>query len=1006
MNTDCETFMERKLPMNLENVKYDAFISYRHCELDKFVAENLHKQLEAFKVPKSLIKTGKTNGKTKIERVFRDRDELPLASNLADPITQALQGSDYLIVICSPRLPESKWCLKEIETFIEMHGRDHVLAVLIEGEPADSFPDILRYDEREVTDENGNKHTIKVEVEPLAADVRGKDNAEVLKQIKNELMRLIAPMLGCNYDDLKMRHKEARQKRILRISLAISIVCIIFTAISTTMALTINKQANTIEEQYRASLEAQAISHASISQTLLEQEDRMAAIAIARIALPDSLEQQKETPYTAAAEYALSDSLGIYNNGEMNTAVKTLEQRSPIQIMFVSPEETTVATVDANNVINLYDITTGATLITHKSSYTMDVELYSKSCISFWGNDKLVYIAEDGFCIYDITTQEETFIAMNDDPYYITGTYNGEYIAVSTRSDFNIYNKEQNQIYNYIFPEGFDGDKAIAFDQDKSLCAFTFYSIHEDGHTGSLALANYKTGELIYSVETKDDFFDKCIFYGNNLITVGRTSLYASDILADGITTHYVSSYSLSEETPNWIYETTQESFDSMTGATNWENNTIVAYGNKYITFIDSKTGEAIDKTTLGDSIVDVAPLNTEGYVLAITNDGSKIYITYDPNDDNLVIDSFNSSNGVFADFYQTAGFSIGHQRNSTSAKIYQRLNSDQLTNLATLDSDIYSAMYSEKQNAFVVTGSNYTSYLKHEDSEAAITLDYSESVEDTFFVGENDEQFVLVNFETMSYFDTKTGELLNTLNIQKPFEELDTQPTTYLASSNSGETILLGTFAGSMLYFYSSTTETGTSVSIPKEAPTEAKYYTISKTGNQYAIAYPCDDSLCVYDSKTNELLAETTINASLVSSIIISEETNNIFVCHLDRSVTVYDLSNLSIKKTYTNIKSGLHSFQKLNWDNANMSETAPTYILQGTTEAYLLNSDLEIVARIYNYLDYDANKQCFYLSRSNELLSVPYYDYDMLIQEADKALQYYELSDYRKNQLGINQ
>lgn len=56
--------------MGLENVKYDAFISYRHSELDKFVAESLHKQLEAFRVPTALTKSGKTNGKTKIERVF------------------------------------------------------------------------------------------------------------------------------------------------------------------------------------------------------------------------------------------------------------------------------------------------------------------------------------------------------------------------------------------------------------------------------------------------------------------------------------------------------------------------------------------------------------------------------------------------------------------------------------------------------------------------------------------------------------------------------------------------------------------------------------------------------------------------------------------------------------------------------------------------------------------------------------------------------------------------
>ena len=31
--------------------RYDAFISYRHTELDKFAAENLHRQMEAFRLP-------------------------------------------------------------------------------------------------------------------------------------------------------------------------------------------------------------------------------------------------------------------------------------------------------------------------------------------------------------------------------------------------------------------------------------------------------------------------------------------------------------------------------------------------------------------------------------------------------------------------------------------------------------------------------------------------------------------------------------------------------------------------------------------------------------------------------------------------------------------------------------------------------------------------------------------------------------------------------------------
>ncbi len=60
---------------------------------------------------------------------------MPLTSDLNDPIMAALHNSEWLIVICSPRLRESLWCKKEIETFIELHGREHVLVVLIEGEP-------------------------------------------------------------------------------------------------------------------------------------------------------------------------------------------------------------------------------------------------------------------------------------------------------------------------------------------------------------------------------------------------------------------------------------------------------------------------------------------------------------------------------------------------------------------------------------------------------------------------------------------------------------------------------------------------------------------------------------------------------------------------------------------------------------------------------------------------------------------------------------------------------
>lgn len=92
--------------MEKNSVKYDAFISYRHAEPDSFVAETLHKQLESFKLPGNVARSRTAQAemvKTRIQRVFRDKEELPLVTNLADPITEALENSEYLIVIYSPQ---------------------------------------------------------------------------------------------------------------------------------------------------------------------------------------------------------------------------------------------------------------------------------------------------------------------------------------------------------------------------------------------------------------------------------------------------------------------------------------------------------------------------------------------------------------------------------------------------------------------------------------------------------------------------------------------------------------------------------------------------------------------------------------------------------------------------------------------------------------------------------------------------------------------------------------
>ena len=425
-------------------VKYDAFISYRHSEPDSFVAQMLHKQLESFKLPKNVARrkiaqagdvdqenlgsegsTASVN-KTKIERVFRDREELPLVTNLADPITEALANSEYLIVICSPRLPESMWCRKEIETFIELHDREHVLAVLVEGEPDTSFPEELLYREVEETQPDGSVIKKRMPVEPLAADVRGADRNEMRRKIKSELLRLVAPMFDCNYDDLRQRHKEQRMRKIIMTSVSISAACLLFGIVSTTMALRIQRQntqikeqnaqikeqsdeiavqAQEIEKQYHEAKRNTAISRSKEAVAYLEEGDRMRAIATAQDALLELFDGggiEEGVDYPAQAIYALTDSLYLYENGQQILPDRIMEADTVVRTMKLSPEGSRVLTVDASGQIVVWqpgDINARIVLDVVYDGVTLGED----NKIAFVGENRVLCPVDDDLVMYDLS---------------------------------------------------------------------------------------------------------------------------------------------------------------------------------------------------------------------------------------------------------------------------------------------------------------------------------------------------------------------------------------------------------------------------------------------------------------------------------------------------------------------------------------------------------------------------------------------------------------------------
>ncbi len=439
--------------------KYDAFISYRHTDLDKFVAENLHKQLETFRMPKSIVKR-RPGLKNKIERVFRDKEELPLTSNLEDPILEALHSSEWLIVICSPRLRESMWCKKEIETFVKLRGREHVLAVLVEGEPAESFPDELLFKVEKHTLANGTEEEIKVPVEPLAADVRGKDKKSVLKAMKTETMRLLAAMFQLNYDDLRQRHKERRMRRIVTASLLGGAACLLFGVYSTATALRIHKQNQQIEEQ-SVEIQAQAAeiqlqsfeiqkqndelslrqarSLAERATGYLESGDRAGAIETAVEALTES--EGIALPYTPEAQYVLTDSVRAYDTGNEYKAQYQYLTAGKIDGLLLSDDLDTLCIYDDTETITLFD------LVQQEVIKVINATEYSAAgtygC-TFLGEDRFAYFTEDDkLNVLDLNTKEVIHQVDVSMELSLSADETGKYIAVENWDrSFLIYDGE------------------------------------------------------------------------------------------------------------------------------------------------------------------------------------------------------------------------------------------------------------------------------------------------------------------------------------------------------------------------------------------------------------------------------------------------------------------------------------------------------------------------------------------------------------------------------------
>lgn len=607
------------------DIHYNAFISYRHHPDDIRVAKEVHKALERFKIPKPIRKKANFKGPM---RLFRDKEELPITSNLNDDIGDALRNADFLIVICSVHTKESIWVQREIELFLKSHDRNHVLTVLASGEPYDVIPEILLYND--VVDPVTGEVTREL-VEPLSCDWRiGRRKAK-----REELPRLAAPLLGCAYDELRQRQRQYRMRRLITffsIALAASLG---LAAYFLQTSITIARQNVEIQKNLEQSQRNQSRHLATAAQERLAEGDRLTAIALAAAALPC---EDNVRPYVAEAELTLTDALGVYQENSEILAVGAVSpgSQSTITEFWASPSGKLLYLYDMRKHVTVWDTATMEKLgdWDHSQESVNDLipagqDLALVMCATD-GQDTLKCVKPDGAVLWQAENCVDAMAAEDgntvvlivqkdvfDYELQLRDLQTGE--PVREPGDMNLFGSLMSpwQFSSYSLQEGMPILVEYSAYPDKKVCMFDWQTF---AHTELPA----ELSEYPQLLITGDNRLI-AMSYGTSDVYSGKFD----DNRVNSTIRRQVSGYDLMNGTKLWQAEVAS-SVSSFASLHEIPDGRILCQSGPVFQVMDPATGEVLNRCEAGSSAYAVAM--GDGHAQAILEDGYVCYYWYDGN--------------------------------------------------------------------------------------------------------------------------------------------------------------------------------------------------------------------------------------------------------------------------------------------------------------------------------------------------------------------------------------
>ena len=987
--------------------KYDAFISYRHCELDKFVAVNLHKKLEAFKLPKDVTSPV---GKTKIERVFRDQDELPLSSNLSDPINEALESSDYLVVICTPRLPESEWCKREIETFIKLHGREKVLAVLAEGEPHESFPEALTKEAYEVTNPDGSVETKYHYFEPLAADVRGKNNKEILKAMNDAVLRVAASIFGLSYDDLKQRHKERAMKRTISIVSAVAAAMMLFSAVCMAMMFKIIKQSEMImdqndaimsqndeikaqsaqiqaqseqiQEQYEKAQLSLAKTTALNARDLLECGRKFDAIYALRKVMPSS-STDDSFPYSPETENALSDILEVYTTSGKYVGGPIFESESTIEATKLSDDGSKIVTIDSTNNLLVWDTVSGKQIFSKRINYPFNLNPYRSFIVVDENN--IVYNDENQIKRYDLSSNMESVLS---NPFN-SSKHRGDLYRFAYANKCILFTDDGFEIIDL---SNYSSTAILYTDYINidSLASPYIYcvTLSEDGNELFFgATMNFLADKLIYKYDINSDTLS---VYNPRLDDINSFYLEDNDLYFSGCED------ALNPDAPNYIISIDKDTFKE-----NWRTKTlksikgiclssekkyIYAYGYDYVYALETD-GTLLNSANTSFGICNMyTTINNNGIVLFSEN-SKMLSFTGDKPNDVLYINKFENPPSITAEsFYVHDDFIVVSYKEKNYISLYKEM--------AFNPEPLFQAPFSF--DVFINSEDKFLIGYNTEERADLFSInsdspDYSveQLNSNVTFVGDGKDYFAEYG-KNIRIFNVSDGSLFKEVPIEKcPYFNMNSvsYDQNYILSDPSD----LG-----QLYLYSLTTGEVECISKPV-LPDEGTITVYNLDKNNYAIKR---ESGAIDLYKSEEKYPYMTLNRifSSYDKFEVCRGTNLICASFYDGTVEFYRFGET------TELIKTLYLPDSLSLEEFHYYPEKKMYVLKYNNQTYTLDEDLNITAKIPWEVYYLPKSDTFAFHNKDCFYSIPHYKYDDLMRISDELLGDYLPSQSTMDQYGI--